>query len=209
MKQISLLTLVAILLSSGVFAKDSENTETVFKVETNQSKVIWTGKKVTGEHTGTLLLDGGEVKLNGDEVVSAEIKLDMNSISNSDLTDPKWNKKLVDHLKSEDFFSVDTYPQASFETTGFSKNDIVSVNDADYTVTGNLTIKGITHEVSFPVKVAVDGNRLAANGTATFDRTKWNIKYGSGSFFSGLGDKMIYDEFEIEFDLVASAEDAK
>jgi polyisoprenoid-binding protein YceI len=204
MKQISLLTLGAILLAIGAFAKDSKNEQTVFKVETDQSKVLWTGKKVTGQHTGMLALDEGEMVLNDNEVVSAKVKLDMNSISNSDLTDPQWNKKLVDHLKSEDFFSVEKYPQASFVTTGFSK--IENEVESDYTVTGNLTIKGITHEISFPVNVEIDGNQLTANGTATLDRTKWDIKYGSGSFFSGLGDKMIYDEFEIEFDLVANAE---
>ena len=184
-------------------AKDSGNAQTIYKVETSQSKVVWTGKKVTGQHTGTLALSGGEVILNSNNLIGAEINLDMNSITNTDLTDPQWNKKLTEHLKSEDFFSVEKYPQASFVTTKVSKNDNEGENG--YTVTGNLTIKGITNEVSFPINANVVGNRLTANGKATIDRTKWNIKYGSGSFFSDLGDKAIYDEFEIIFDLVASA----
>ena len=204
MKQFSLLTLVAVLLSVVTYANDSKNAQTVYKVETVKSKVVWTGKKVTGEHTGTLLLSEGEVKLNDNEVTGAVVKMDMNSIENTDLSDPEWNKKLVDHLKSEDFFSVEKYPQASFVTTDISKD----TGDTGYKVSGKLTIKGITNEISFPVNVKVDGNYLTANGIATIDRTKWNIKYGSGSFFSGLGDKMIYDDFEIEFDLVANAEEA-
>lgn len=205
MKQISLLTLGAILIAISAFAKDSEKDQTVYKIESGQSKVVWTGKKVTGQHTGTLALESGVVTLNDDELAGAEIKLDMNSIANTDLTDPQWNKKLVDHLKSDDFFSVKKYPQGSFVSTSMVKN----AGEAGYKVTGNLTLKGITHEISFPVNVEVEGNRLTANGSATIDRTKWNIKYGSGSFFSGLGDKMIYDEFDIEFNLVANAEEEK
>lgn len=204
MKQIGLLTLSAILIAISAFAKDSEKDQTVYKIEQGQSKVVWTGKKVTGQHTGTLALESGVVTLNDDELAGAEIKLDMNSIANTDLTDPQWNKKLVDHLKSDDFFSVEKYPQGSFVSTSMVKN----AGEASYKVTGNLTLKGITHEISFPVNVEVEGNRLTANGSATIDRTKWNIKYGSGSFFSGLGDKMIYDEFDIEFNLVANAEEA-
>lgn len=204
MKQIGLLTLSAILIAISAFAKDSEKDQTVYKIEQGQSKVVWTGKKVTGQHTGTLALESGVVTLNDDELAGAEIKLDMNSIANTDLTDPQWNKKLVDHLKSDDFFSVEKYPQGSFVSTSMVKNS----GEASYKVTGNLTLKGITHEISFPVNVEVEGNRLTANGSATIDRTKWNIKYGSGSFFSGLGDKMIYDEFDIEFNLVANAEEA-
>ena len=204
MKQISLLTLGAILMAIGAFAKDSEKDQKVYTIEPGQSKVVWTGKKVTGEHTGTLGLEEGVLKLNDNELAGADIKLDMNSITNNDLTDPQWNKKLVDHLKSEDFFSVEKYPQANFITTSLTKD----TGDADYKVTGQLTIKGITKEISFPVSLEVNGNQLTANGKATLDRTKWDIRYGSGSFFSGLGDKMIYDEFDIEFNLVASAEDA-
>jgi polyisoprenoid-binding protein YceI len=205
MKQISLFAL-AISLSLGVIAKDSGDDQTIFKVQTDQSKVVWTGKKVTGQHAGTVAIDGGEVKLSSNELVGAEIIMDMNSISNTDLKDPNWNEKLVGHLKSEDFFSVEKYPQASFVTTKINKNE--NAGKKGYTVTGNLTIKGITNEVEFPVNVSIEGNTLKANGKATIDRTKWDIKYGSGSFFSDLGDKAIYDDFEIEFDLVANSEAA-
>jgi hypothetical protein len=77
--------------------------------------------------------------------------------------------------------------------------------NGDYNVKGNLTIKGITNEISFPAKVSLENGNVQAMGTATIDRTKWNIKYGSGKFFQGLGDKMIYDEFEITFDIKAKS----
>jgi polyisoprenoid-binding protein YceI len=115
----------------------------------------------------------------------------MASIEVTDL-EGTWKDKLVGHLKSEDFFAVDKFPKANFEIT--------SLNDK--LVVGVLTIKGISHEISFPAEVAVNGSKVNANGTATIDRTKWNIQYGSGQFFSNLGDNMISDEFEIRFELV-------
>lgn len=207
MKKLSLLTSLAVLLASAAFASDSEDSEAIYKIDTEKSKVHWVGKKVTGQHNGTLNLDESKIVVEGNDVVRAEVKMDMNSIVCEDLTNPEYNKKLVDHLKSDDFFSAHNFPQATFVTTGFSENTSLNTGGENYIVTGKLTIKGITNEVSFPVNVEINGEQLTANGTATLDRTKWDIKYGSGSFFKGLGDKMIYDDFEIEFDLVASTEE--
>lgn len=198
--------MMAMLLTIGAFAKDSDDSRTVYNVDADRSSVNWVGKKVTGQHNGTLNVDDSKVVVEGNDVVYAKVEMDMNSIVCEDLTNPEYNKKLVDHLKSDDFFSSDKFPQATFVTTGFSTNPDASADGQNYIVTGDLTIKGITKEVSFPVNVEINGEQLQANGTATLDRTKWNIKYGSGSFFKGLGDKMIYDDFEIEFDLVAAAE---
>ena len=203
MKQL-IFTTISALLATGVFANDSENEQTIFKVDTNNSNVIWTAGKVTGEHTGTLMLNEGKVVTKGNGIVSADIRLDMTSITNTDLANEQWNKKLVNHLKSEDFFSVEKHPTSHFAATGFNENS--DNGEANYSVTGNLTIKGITHEISFPVDVQIDGDRLTANGTAKLDRTKWDIKYRSGSFFKDLGDNLIYDEFEVEFNLVAKTE---
>ncbi|MDX1283906.1 MAG: YceI family protein, partial [Draconibacterium sp.] len=154
----------------------------------------WTGAKVTGEHTGYVLLENGQVYVNNNEVVGAKIKMDMSSIEVTDL-EGEWKDKLVGHLKSDDFFSADKFPHAKFEITSFKNND----------VTGDLTIKGITHEISFPAEVNIDGDNVTALGTASIDRTKWDIKYGSGKFFSDLGDRMIKDEFEIKFELSAKS----
>jgi polyisoprenoid-binding protein YceI len=89
-----------------------------------------------------------------------------------------------------------------FEATGFKSG----AGENQYIVTGKLTIKGITNKISFPATVNINNGGLTANGTAKIDRAQYDIKYNSGSFFKDLGDKMIYDDFEIEFDLVANAE---
>jgi len=103
----------------------------------------------------------------------------------------EWKDKLVGHLKSDDFFSVEKHPNAIFKITS------VKDSGSEQKVGGK-----ITHEISFPAKVSVNGGKVTASGTASIDRTKWDIKYGSGQFFSDLGDKIIRDEFEIKFVLV-------
>lgn len=207
MKKLFLFTIGAVLLSFGAKSEEPANGKSVYNVETNESKVHWLGKKVTGEHTGNVSLFNGDVTMEGDNIVAASIKMDMNTITCTDLTNEQWNQKLVGHLKSDDFFSVETHPEAMFNATEFSaiKED---ENGNNYNVTGMLTIKGISHEISFPAKVNVSNSKLTALGSATIDRTKYDIKYGSGSFFKGLGDNMIYDDFEITFELVASVGEA-
>lgn len=196
MKKVFVLAAGFILTASLAFASVGQG-DTKLKVDTQKSKVYWTGKKVTGEHTGYLNIEKGTVVLKDGAPESATIKMDMKSIESTDLQG-EWKDKLDGHLKSEDFFSVEKHPVATFEAKSFKKSG------AQHTVVGDLTIKGITHEVSFPVDVTVKDGKLTANGTAKLDRTKWDIRYGSGKFFDGLGDKMIYDDFEIKFELVAS-----
>ena len=201
MKKIIGIVLGILVTASTVFATNLKGEKTAFEIDIKASKVYWTGKKVVGEHTGYVSIGSGTVIVENNNVVRAEVKMDLNTIVCTDLTDAEWNKKLVGHLKSEDFFSVEKYPMANFEIVSMKQE----VKDGDYVVTGNLTLKGKTNEISFPVKVSSANGSVKALGTAKIDRTKWNIQYSSGKFFEGLGDKMIYDEFEITFDISAKA----
>jgi polyisoprenoid-binding protein YceI len=196
MKKLTGILAVALIVLSAatVEAKDKKS----FEIDTQKSKVFWTGKKVTGEHTGYLSIGNGNVVVDNNKVVSANLNLDLNTIECTDLSG-EWKDKLVGHLKSEDFFSVEKFPNAIFTIT-----DVKSEGEKK-TVVGDLTIKGITHEISFPADINVKGEELTANGTALIDRTLWDIKYNSGKFFASLGDKAIYDEFEIKFELKAVA----
>ena len=136
--------------------------------------------------------------MENNNVVGADVNMDLNTIVCTDLTDEQWNKKLVGHLKSDDFFSVDKYPVANFEITSIKPG-----SNNEHTVNGNLTMKGKTNEISFPAKVTIENGIVKAMGTAKIDRTKWNIQYGSGKFFSNLGDKVILDEVNIDVSLIA------
>lgn len=190
--------LAAIVIAFTAVAGNGESEKNAFEIDTKASKVYWTGKKVSGEHTGYLLIGDGTVQIKDDKVVNAKVNMDMSSIECTDL-EGEWAAKLVAHLKNDDFFSVEKYPNARFEITG------VKHSGDKQKVVGDLTIKGITHEISFPAIVRVAEGKVTAKGTASIDRTKWDIKYGSGRFFSDLGDKMINDEFEIKFELIAKA----
>lgn len=190
MKSLSIFVL-ALTLSSAVMASTQ-------KVDVQKSKVEWTGKKVTGQHTGTIDIQQGAVEVNKGKLTGGKIVMDMQSIKNVDLTDPEYNTKLINHLKSDDFFSVVKYPTSQLEITK------VEGTGTNYTVTGNLTIKGKTNPVSFPVTVSKEGKDNVYKGTLTVDRSKYDVRYGSKSFFNDLGDKAISDEFALDFHLVAT-----
>lgn len=189
--------IAAVFFAITAIAANGEGEKVAFEIDTKASKVYWTGKKVSGEHTGHLLIGNGTMHLENDKLVTANVKVDMTSIVCTDL-EGEWSDKLVAHLKNDDFFSVDKFPESVFAIKSVKNGNVV----------GDLTIKGITHEVSFPAEVSVNGNTVTASGTASIDRTKYDIRYGSGKFFSDLGDKMISDEFEIKFDLKANASTA-
>jgi len=181
------LLVLALTLTTAVFAGTQ-------KVDVAKSSVKWLGKKVTGEHSGTINIKEGTLDVTNGKVTGGKVVIDMNSIVNTDLTDPAWNAKLIGHLKSDDFFGVATYPTADLVIT--------KVDGDNYS--GNLTIKGVTLPNSFTATASKDGKSTVYKGTMTIDRSKYGLKYGSKSFFDNLGDKVIYDEFTLDFSLVVS-----
>lgn len=199
MKKTFALIIGIVMAVSTAFATNGEGT-TSYEINTKESKVFWTATKITGAaHSGYISIASGTVLVKENLVSGASLKIDLNSIVNTDIEDKEYSDKLVGHLKSDDFFSVEKHPLANFEITSVEK-----ANGSEYTVAGKLTIKGITNDILFPAKINVSGGKVTAYGTAKLDRTKWDIKYGSGSFFSDLGDKAINDEFEIKFELSAN-----
>lgn len=162
----------------------------------SKSNIKWTGKKVTGEHFGNIKLKEGTFTLKDNKVTEGIFVVDMSSITNEDLQG-EWSTKLVDHLKSADFFGVEDHPAATLKITGSSE----LVNNKT-NIKGMLTIKGITHPIEF------EGTQ--ANNTFTakivVDRTKYDVRYGSGKFFDNLGDKAIDDNFTLEVEINASSE---
>ncbi len=198
-----LTTITAALLVVSTFATNGEDEKKDHQVNVEKSTIFWTGKKVTGEHTGTLKLKEGTVTVENGVPVATDLKIDMTTIVVTDIEDVETNGKLAGHLHSPDFFSTSEHPNGSFSSTSFTPISGAKDREANYTVKGMLTLKGITHEVEFPAFVAVKDQGIVANGKITIDRSKWDIKYGSASFFEGLGDKVIYDDIEMNFVLSA------
>jgi len=173
----------------------------VYKVDNEGSKLTWLAKKATGEHNGTVKVSNGSFTVDNNTLKTGSFDIDTRTITVADLTDESANTKLVGHLKSDDFFSAEKFPKANFVISSATKTA-----GSQYNVKGKLTIKGITNEVSFPAVIAVNGKKLTANAKITIDRTKYDIKFRSKNFFENLGDKVIYDDFDIDVALVANAQ---
>lgn len=201
MKQIILSLSMAVFALTAIAGNEDGNK---MNVDAKASSMNWKGSKVTGSHVGTVAVQSGSVESDGKTITSAQVNIDMTSIqcTDADMND-EYKGKLVGHLSSPDFFNTAEHGTASFDLTKFEAKK--GENGANYMVTGKLTIKGITNTISFPAKVTMNKGEIIVEAKVMVDRTKWDIKYGSGSFFDSLGDNMIYDDMEIDFRIVAKA----
>ena len=200
MKKIILLTLAGAFAGFS-FAEKDENAET-YKLSKEASKVEWTGKKVTGQHSGNISIEESELFVKNDIIEGGTIIFDMTSITCNDMQG-EMSDKLVSHLKSNDFFSVEKFKTATFKIKSVKLLNAAEEGKANQTITGDLTIKGITHEISFPAMVSFKNGKMVAIGEATVDRSKFDVRFGSPSFFENIGEKAIYDDFTLNFKLAA------
>mgnify|MGYP001220159469 CR=1 FL=1 len=168
-------------------------------VDTKSSYINWKAYKVTGSHEGRIMIKNGKLNFKDNALVSGSFEIDMNSITCTDLSGGTADK-LVGHLKSDDFFNVANHPTAKFETTQV----ISRGTPGAYKVLGNLTIKGITKPIKFNADLKEEGGKVMASAKITVDRADFDVRFGSGSFFENLGDKTIYDEFDLNVNLVAA-----
>ena len=187
-----------ILLAALAFVVFSFTHVTTYKVDTTASNIIWNAEKVTGKHTGNVKIKNGVLQVDHGKLIGGSFEIDMTSITDIDL-EGEWAAKLVGHIKSDDFFGVDKYPTAKFVITRAIPQD----TKGNYKIIGNLTITEKTDEITFKANVAEADGSLTAIGDIVVDRSKFDVKYGSGSFFDNLGDKTIYDEFGLKVSLVA------
>lgn len=179
--------LISISTQTLIAQHISANTET--------SSIAWLGTKVKGEHNGHIQLKSGKLELKNGNITGGYFVIDMNSITCDDLKNKALNKKLVGHLESEDFFNTEKHPTATLTITNSTafRNGIA-------TITGDITIRGKTETITFETQ------KLEKKYVATIeiDRSKFNVKYGSKSFFKNLGDKTINDLFTLNITLVTN-----
>ena len=166
--------------------------DNIYNLDTAQSQITWTGREVsTSYHYGTLDFVSGNFEISNGAIVNGEFIVDMTSINNQDMEGDS-KARLEGHLKSDDFFSVESYPTA---TISINSSELIS--DGKWNVLGDLAIKGFTHPVNFEMISSEDG--WSAN--LVFDRSKYDVRFRSGSFFENLGDKLIYDDIELSINL--------
>lgn len=216
-KQVTQKLLILALIIAAIACKSEKKSENTVKETTQQaltyngtktfditkSSIIWKGYKLFGNHTGDIMLKNGELVFDNGELTGGSFVADMNSIRATELMKDDDEEEeeeeegeddksdLANHLKDGDFFNAKTYPTAKFTITNVTKQE------NGYTIKGNMTIKNKTNEIEFPAQIQSDH----FNATVKIDRTKFGIKYGSGSFFDNLGDNVIKDEFDLEISL--------
>ena len=177
-----------------------------FVIDSNESTIYWKGFKPTGTHHGIVKLEKGVFKAGGTELVSGTFLIDMTSIEDQDMEPGDMKNNLEAHLKGTvegkegDFFNVTKFPTAAFEVTGSEPT-----TDNKSLLSGNLTIKGEKHNITFPIAIINEGGTISImSDTFTIDRTKWGVNFGSKSIFDNLGDKFINDEIQLKFVLKAT-----
>lgn len=184
-------TFKTLLLAVAATITLSANAQTK-KIDASKSTINWVGKKVTGQHSGTIALKSGALIFKKGKLAGGNFVVNMTTLNTTDLKAGEGKEDLDGHLKSADFFGTEKFPTS---TLVFKK--LAAKTDGIYTITADLTIKGITNPITFDL--ATTANTAATS--LKVNRTKYDIKYGSGSFFENLGDKTISDDFELNIAL--------
>ena len=174
-----------------------------YKLQPQLSTLGWEGKAVTHGHVGTMQFNGGELLVKGNAVVGGSAVVDMKTMKATDIKEADSQAKFVGHMSGDDFFGAEKFPTSTFKIVTVTPIKGAAKDADNATITGDMTIKGVTQRLSFPAKVGVKDGVAAATGKVTIDRTKYGLKYGSKSFFDSLGDKAINDNFDLTFNVIA------
>ena len=171
-----------------------------YDIINTESELKWIGKELsTDTHTGTLALKKGKIDVNANGVINGEVEIDMTTIIVTDMQG-KWGKKLEGHLKSPDFFGVEKYPNAFIKFHSEEKQ----IKDSQINLFGELTIKDITHPITFTAELLDIKPSIIAKANLSFDRSKYDVRFRSGKFFENLGDKLILDDINVDVLLVTN-----
>jgi polyisoprenoid-binding protein YceI len=205
------LVLAALTITLNAGADTAKKPKTSAKGQENAtldvaaSSATWTGKKVTGAHTGKVSFKDGEFEYKNGKLAKGEVDIDLTSITDEDLKDAEYNKKLTTHLKSDAFFDVEKFPTAKFKITSLSEIHNITPGQPDLEVKGTLTMRGVTKPIDTKVFFTPTATGFTVKGKLVIDRTLFGLKYNSKKFFDvkTLGDKLIDDNFEVDLNLVA------
>lgn len=187
--------------------KDAPKEAQVFNVRLEESKISWEGTKPTGSHQGTIAIKEGSLNVKDGKIEGGSFIINMNSIVDIDLEDQDYNNKLVNHLKSADFFDSEKFPIGKFEITEVKSVDKQGVEGEKitHTITGNLTLKDITKSISFGANISIGDAKITADAPQfVIDRTIWGVNHMSKTIDASIKDKFIYDDMGIKIHLVAA-----
>ncbi len=183
--------------------KQKELREGSHAIDTLQSEIRWTGRNLTGSHTGTLKLLQGTIEVKNGRAIRGVFTIDMQSITDKDIEDSDMRSLLHGHLASDDFFDVQRFPTAEFRIARISPIEDAAAGNPNSDVSGELIIKGVSREILFQAVIAMTPDGwLAAEAHFDIDRTQWNVLYGSGKFYEKLGKHLVHDDVTIGLKLI-------
>lgn len=167
--------------------------QTKFFVNTDTSEIVWIGKKIAGEHRGKVKISKGEFEIDNNFVItSGNFDIDMRTLTDEDPLDASMKIMLENHLKSADFYDVENYPFVNFKIS-----TPVAIQKGNIKIKGNLTIKNITKPIEFKALFVTTKDGYVIFSSFSIDRSQFNVKYGSASFYGDIAEKIIYDDFQI------------
>ena len=174
-----------------------------FEVDQNASLVEWMGRNLFNRHTGTVQIGPGQILVKDGRLAGGHLTVDMTSLRCTDIPDPTMNAHLIAHLESDDFFSVDRYPRAELEIREVTYRSNVRLDEPNYHIKGDFTLRGVTNPIDFAAVVArkSDGS-FTAQALLDLDRTVWGATYGSAKYFGRLGQHLVNDEFHLQLKVV-------
>ncbi len=183
-------------------AEQISQTSGTYQLDTEESVIRWEGQKTfAGGHHGNVKFESGEVTLENGVPTSGSFVVDMTSLQDEDVQNEAMRAQLEGHLKSDDFFGVEAHPTANFVVTSTTQSED---DPAVYAIEGDMTIKGITNSISFPITLGInDEQKITAFAQFDLDRTRWDVRFGSDKFFDNLGDGVIDDNFTVQLNIVA------
>ncbi len=173
-------------------------------LDTERSRIQWVGRNLGNCHEGSLRCKSGTVSIQAGQLASATVVIDMTSIVCGDLQDPKFNRILIDHLNSDDFFDVVRFPEAMIELTAAMPIADAPAGMPSHRLDGMLTLKNKTHPVQVEAVIGETApGSWAAQGDLSFDRTQWGVNYGSGKLYLKLGKHLVNDLILLQFAIYA------
>lgn len=174
-------------------------------IDLKESRIEWTGRNLLNKHSGTVALKSGSLRFTKGRLTGGEFVFDMNAMSCSDLAGNAMHDVLIAHLKSDDFFDVEVYPEARFVVWAAEPIIPATSGAPNLHVRGQLTLKDVVKPFEFPVVAGfTPEGKPAAQAVLAFDRTLWNVVYGSGKLFSNLGGHLVNDQIEIQLRIVVA-----
>ena len=171
-------------------------------LDTERSIIRWTGRNLVNQHTGTLKVTGGFLRVD-DGLRAARVETDFDTLTCTDIEDQEMNQALLNHLKAADFFLASEYPKAEFSLNEVTPIDGATAGRPNIKVKGELTLRGVTQEIQFEAISRQDMEQWVVQANLDIDRTRWNSRYGSGRFFEALYKHLVNDHVSLQIQLFA------